>query len=99
MGYDAVFVYEKYRTEWSFALESGAMAHLVVDETPIGKLCGARRAYGLDRPHASSPRHQPRCLPDGQLWEAFFWTGSSGRGAGAENLTFAEIGAPVLAPQ
>ncbi len=36
MGYDAVFVYEKYRTEWSFSLEDGATAHLVIDETPIG---------------------------------------------------------------
>ncbi len=33
LGYEPVFVYEKYRTEWAGGQSGG---HLVLDETPIG---------------------------------------------------------------
>ena len=38
LGYRAAFVYEKFRTEWSYPLntEGREHAHLVIDETPIG---------------------------------------------------------------
>ena len=35
LGYQAAFVYEKFRTEWGYALARGS-SHLVIDETPIG---------------------------------------------------------------
>ena len=38
LGYQAAFVYEKFRTEWSYPLDAAGQkhAHLVIDETPIG---------------------------------------------------------------
>ncbi len=36
LSYVPVFVYDKFRTEWSTKEHEGSPAHLVLDETPIG---------------------------------------------------------------
>jgi adenylate cyclase class 2 len=37
LGYTPAFIYEKFRTEWSHVdIATNTVAHLVIDETPIG---------------------------------------------------------------
>ncbi len=96
MGYDPVFVYEKYRTEWSFALEDGAAAHLVIDETAIGNYAELEGpTEGIDRMLALLNVSHSVCLTDS--YGKLFLDWKERTGSPAENLTFAEIGAPVLA--
>ena len=98
MGYDAVFVYEKYRTEWSFALEGGATAHLVIDETPIGNYAELEGPTDwIDRTLAQLGISHAVCLTDS--YGKLFLDWRQRTGSAAENLTFAEISAPVLAPR
>lgn len=94
LGYRPVFVYEKFRTEWSHGGERSA--HLVIDETPIGN-------YGelegppewIDRTVAELGIDPASCLTEsyGKLFLA--WKERSG--SLVENLTFAAISAPALA--
>ncbi|MEI9980147.1 MAG: class IV adenylate cyclase [Edaphobacter sp.] len=96
MGYDPVFVYEKYRTEWSFALEDGAAAHLVIDETAIGNYAELEGpTEWIDRTLALLNVSHSVCLTDS--YGKLFLDWKERTGSPAENLTFAEIGAPVLA--
>jgi adenylate cyclase, class 2 len=98
MGYDSVFVYEKYRTEWSYALEGCALAHLVIDETPIGNYAELEGPTDwIDRTLAQLGISHAVCLTDS--YGKLFLDWRQRTAASAENLTFAEIGAPVLAPQ
>jgi adenylate cyclase class 2 len=98
VGYDPVFVYEKYRTEWSFALEDGSAAHLVIDETPIGTYAELEGPTDwIDRTLTQLAINPAVCLTDS--YGKLFLDWKQRTGASAENLTFAEIGAPVLAPQ
>jgi adenylate cyclase class 2 len=98
MGYNAVFVYEKYRTEWSFPLEGGALAHLVIDETPIGNYAEVEGPTDwIDRTLAQLGINHAVCLTDS--YGKLFLDWKQRTGSGAENLTFAEISAPVLAPR
>ena len=98
MGYNAVFVYEKYRTEWSFALGDGATAHLVIDETPIGNYAELEGPTDwIDRTLAQLGVSHDVCMTDS--YGKLFLDWKQRTGSSAENLTFAEIGAPVLAPQ
>jgi adenylate cyclase class 2 len=96
IGYDPVFVYEKYRTEWSFALEDGATAHLVIDETPIGNYAELEGPTDwIDRTLALLDVGHAVCLTDS--YGKLFLDWKQRTESSAENLTFAEIGAPVLA--
>ncbi len=96
IGYVPAFVYEKFRTEWSYPLPgTEIVGHLVIDETPIGiwaELEGPPE--WID--HTLEQLHIERalCLTDsyGTLFNK--WKGSSG--SAASNLTFDEI-APALA--
>ncbi len=98
MDYNAVFVYEKYRTEWSYALEDGSTAHLVIDETPIGNYAELEGPTDwIDRTLTELGINHAVCLTDS--YGKLFLDWKQRTGASAENLTFAEIGAPVLAPQ
>ncbi len=95
LGYRAAFIYEKFRTEWSYELGSGS-AHLVVDETPIGTwaelegptdwIDGMLDQLGVD---------PATCLTDS--YGKLFLTWKDRTGSPAENLTFAEARAPALA--
>ena len=96
IGYDPVFVYEKYRTEWSFALEAAGTAHLVIDETPIGNYAELEGPTDwIDRTLALLGVGHAVCLTDS--YGKLFLDWKQRTGSSAENLTFAEIGAPVLA--
>ena len=96
MGYDPVFVYEKYRTEWSFSLEAGTTAHLVIDETPIGTYAELEGPTDwIDRTLELLGVSHGVCLTDSYGKLFLDWKHRTGSSAG--NLTFAEIGAPVLA--
>ena len=95
LGYTAAFVYEKFRTEWSIAA-GVTVAHLVVDETPIGTwaelegptewIDSMLRQLGVD---------PASCLTES--YGKLFLRWKERTGSSAENLTFAEAVAPELA--
>ena len=94
LGYAPVFVYEKFRTEWSYPLSSKP-AHLVLDETAIGvwaELEGPPEwiEQMLDELHIE----RASCLTDS--YGTLFTKWKSSTGSPAMNLSFAEI-APALA--
>jgi adenylate cyclase, class 2 len=98
LGYDPVFVYEKYRTEWSYALADDAAAHLVIDETPIGNYAELEGPTDwIDRTLALLGISHAVCLTDS--YGKLFLDWKQRTASSAENLTFAEIGSPVLAPR
>lgn len=91
LGYEAVFIYDKFRTEWEAPVaESEAGRHLVIDETPIGtwaELEGATEwidqmldVLGVDR---------AVCLTEsyGRLFE----TWKQETGSAAEVMTFEAV--------
>ena len=87
LGYDPVFRYEKFRTEWE--MEEG---HLVLDETPIGVWAE------LEGPPAWIDAMLERlCIaPELQSTESYgklFLRWKAKTGSAAENLTFTEIAA------
>lgn len=90
LGYAPVFLYEKFRTEWSFLLPSGTPAHLVIDETAIGNWAELEGPPSwidstLDRLGISPDT----CLTDS--YGKLFLDWKTRTGHPAENLTFAEI--------
>lgn len=92
MGYEPVFRYEKYRTEWG----SEGGGHLVLDETPIGvwaELEGAPEWIDamLERLGVAAEI----CLTDS--YGTLFLDWKAKTGAMAENMTFAEIEASMAA--
>jgi adenylate cyclase class 2 len=100
IGYVPVFIYEKYRTEWSQPVgsSSDAAAHLVIDETPIGTFAELEGPTDwIDRTLAELHVDPAICLTDsyGKLFLDWKQRASSP----AENLTFADIASPVLAPR
>ena len=97
LGYTPAFTYEKFRTEWSFPLPS-ASAHLVVDETPIGTWAELEGpTEWIDRMLVELGIDTRTCLTEsyGKLFLAW----KQRTGSPAENLTFEEAIAPVLAEQ
>ena len=87
LGYNPVFRYEKFRTEWE--MEEG---HLVLDETPIGVWAE------LEGPPAWIDAMLERlCIaPELQSTESYgklFLRWKAKTGSAAENLTFTEIAA------
>ena len=97
LGYAPVFEYEKYRSEWSHSTEegSGALAHLVMDETPIGNYAELEGPTAwIDRTLAELDIDPTTCLTDS--YGKLFLDWKIRTGSLAQNLTFAEI-APALA--
>ena len=97
LGYAPVFEYEKYRSEWNHSAEdgSGTMAHLVIDETPIGNYAELEGPTAwIDRTLAELDIDPATCLTDS--YGKLFLDWRQRTGSLAENLTFAEI-APALA--
>jgi adenylate cyclase class 2 len=97
LGYTPAFTYEKYRSEWSHPITTGSptLAHLVVDETPIGTYAELEGPTDwIDRTLAELDIDPATCLTDsyGKLFLAW----KQRTGSPAENLTFAEIAAPAL---
>jgi adenylate cyclase, class 2 len=100
LGYVPAFVYEKYRTEWSHAVsaDSDAVAHLVIDETPIGNYAELEGPTAwIDETLAALKIDPATCLTDS--YGKLFLDWKQRTGSPAEHLTFAEITSPVLAPR
>jgi adenylate cyclase class 2 len=99
LGYGPVFVYEKYRTEWSQALgnSSEAAAHLVIDETPIGTYAELEGPTDwIDRTLAELKIDPATCLTDS--YGKLFLDWKQRTASPAEHLTFADVASPVLTP-
>lgn len=97
LGYTPAFIYEKYRTEWSHPIdpENPTLAHLVLDETPIGTWAELEGpTHWIDRTLAELDIDPATCLTDS--YGKLFLDWKQRTGSPAENLTFAEIGTPAL---
>jgi adenylate cyclase class 2 len=97
LGYQPVFTYEKYRTEWS-AIDpvTGSTPHLVIDETPIGNYAELEGPPSwIDRMLAELGIDSVTCLTDS--YGKLFLDWKQRTGSAAENLTFGEVAnSPVL---
>lgn len=94
LGFAPAFVYEKFRTEWSQATETG-MAHLVIDETPIGIWAELEGPVAwIDRTLVALEIDPGSCLTEsyGRLFSSW----KERTGSPAENLSFAEIGSEMV---
>ncbi len=93
LGYIPVFIYEKFRTEWSHTIERSA--HLVVDETPIGNYVELEGPPGwIDQTVAELQIDPATCLTDS--YGKLFLDWKQRTGSPAEHLTFAAISTPAL---
>ena len=94
LGYRPAFRYEKYRSEYSHLRQPGC--HVVLDETPIGTFAELEGPTAwIDATLADLGINLSDCLTEsyGKLFLA--WRAETG--SPAENLTFDEVAAPVLA--
>jgi adenylate cyclase, class 2 len=92
LGYTPAFVYEKYRTEWSHTTgpNSETIAHLVIDETPIGNYAELEGPTAwIDQTLAALNIDPSTCLMDSYGKLFLDWRACTH--SHAENLTFAEI--------
>ncbi len=97
LGFSPAFVYEKYRSEWShpIAPNSATIAHLVLDETPIGTYAELEGPTDwIDRTLIELNVDPATCLTDS--YGKLFLDWKQRTGSSAENLTFAEIAVPAL---
>ncbi len=100
LGYNPVFIYEKYRTEWSHPVgpNSDTTAHLLIDETPIGNYVELEGPTDwIDRTLAELDIDPATCLTDS--YGKLFLDWKQRTGSPAEHLTFADIASPVLTPR
>jgi adenylate cyclase, class 2 len=100
IGYLPVFIYEKYRTEWSQPVGSNSdtAAHLVIDETPIGTFAELEGPTDwIDRTLAELNVDPATCLIDS--YGKLFLDWKQRTSSPAEHLTFADIATPVLTPR
>ncbi|HTD97075.1 MAG TPA: class IV adenylate cyclase [Edaphobacter sp.] len=98
LGYAPAFVYEKYRTEWSHTIGPGSetMAHLVIDETPIGNYAELEGPTAwIDQTLAELGIDPATCITDS--YGKLFLDWKQRTASPAENLTYGEIAPPVLA--
>lgn len=90
LGYQAVFRYEKFRTEWSCG-----GGHLVVDETPIGTWGELEGPTGwIDTMLDRLGIDPADCTTDS--YGRLFLEWKARTGSGVEHLTFDLVGEPVL---
>jgi adenylate cyclase class 2 len=97
LGYTPAFVYEKYRTEWSQLIrpDSSDVAHLVIDETPIGTYAELEGPTAwIDQTLAALNIGPSTCLTDS--YGKLFLDWKQRTASPAQNLTFAEIAPAVL---
>jgi len=95
LGYIPVFIYEKYRTEYSiYDSETNLTPHLVLDETPIGIFAELEGSTDwIDRTLSGLEIDQSTCLTDS--YGKLFLDWKQRTGSSVENLTFREILASV----
>ena len=99
LGYIPAFIYEKYRTEWSHPIDPNppALAHLVIDETPIGTWAELEGPTDwIDRTLSALEIDPATCITDS--YGKMFLDWKARTGSPAENLTFAEIAHQSLVP-
>ena len=96
LGYQPVFLYEKYRTEFSiFDPATQSTPHLVIDETPIGTYAELEGPTDwIDRTLAELNVDPATSLTDS--YGKLFLDWKQRTGSPAEHLTFAEIASSVL---
>jgi adenylate cyclase class 2 len=96
LGYQPVFIYEKYRTEFSiFDPANNSTPHLVIDETPIGNYAELEGPTDwIDRTLADLKIDPSTCLTDS--YGRLFLDWKQRTGSPAEHLTFADVAPPVL---
>lgn len=97
LGYTPAFTYEKYRSEWSHATgpDSQGIAHLVLDETPIGTYAELEGPTAwIDQTLANLDIDTASCITDS--YGKLFLDWKERTGSSAENLTFAEVSASTL---
>jgi adenylate cyclase class 2 len=99
LGYISVFIYEKYRTEYSIHdPATNSTPHLVLDETPIGTFAELEGPTDwIDRTLATLSIDHAICLTDS--YGKLFLDWRQRTGSPAEHLTFAEIALPILTPR
>jgi adenylate cyclase class 2 len=99
IGYQPVFLYEKYRTEYSiFDPTTNTTPHLVLDETPIGTYAELEGPTNwIDRTLATLNIDPATCLTDS--YGKLFLDWKQRTGSPAEHLTFSEIATPILTPR
>jgi adenylate cyclase, class 2 len=99
IGYQPVFLYEKYRTEFSiFDAATNSTPHLVLDETPIGTYAELEGpTEWIDRTITELNIDPATCMTDS--YGKLFLDWKQRTGSPAEHLTFAEITSPVLTPR
>jgi adenylate cyclase class 2 len=99
LGYQPVFIYEKYRTEFSiFDSATHSTPHLVIDETPIGTYAELEGPTDwIDRTLDALNIDLATCLTDS--YGKLFLDWKQRTASPAEHLTFAEVAAPVLTPR
>lgn len=89
LGYVPAFVYEKFRSEWSFSLESST-AHLVIDETPIGTWAELEGpTTWIDRMIREIGIDPSTCVTDS--YGRLFTEWKRQTGAPAEHMTFEQV--------
>ena len=91
-GYIPAFIYEKSRTEWSHPIGAShpALAHLVIDETPIGTWAELEGPTDwIDRTLSVLEIDPATCITDS--YGKMFLDWKARTGSPAEHLTFAEI--------
>jgi adenylate cyclase class 2 len=99
LGYQPVFCYEKYRSEWAaFDPLTGSTPHLVIDETPIGTYAELEGpTTWIDRMLVDLGVDINTCLTDS--YGKLFLDWKQRTSSTAENLTFAEVqSSPQLVP-
>lgn len=95
LGYTPVFIYDKFRSEWSQAISTEVTAHLVIDETPIGTYAELEGPTAwIDQTLAQLSIDPAACLTDS--YGKLFLDWKQRTGSPAEHLTFAEATAPTL---
>lgn len=98
LGYLPVFVYEKYRTEWSQPIGTEVTGHLVLDETPIGTFAELEGPPAwIDKSLALLGIDPALCTSDS--YGRLFLDWKQRTGSTAEHLTFAEAAQPALLPR
>jgi adenylate cyclase, class 2 len=98
LGYSPTFIYEKYRSEWSQTISDDAtnLAHLVVDETPIGTYAELEGPTAwIDRTLAELAIDPAICITDS--YGKLFLDWKQRTRSPAEHLTFSEISSQILA--
>jgi adenylate cyclase, class 2 len=97
LGYSPVFIYEKFRTEWSYSINPETTAHLVIDETPIGNYVELEGPTAwIDETLAMLNVDPATCITDS--YGKLFLDWKQRTASPVENLAFSEITSAVLIP-